>query len=175
MRLCNVAACLEQHYAHGYCRSHYDRRRRRGDATAPPIPGLVERFWSKVDRSGECWVWTAGKSGGGYGSFTVNGKSAQAHRFAYELLVGPIPGGLVLDHLCRNRACVRADHLDPVTERENLLRGVGAAARNARKTHCHKGHEFTPENTYVYAASGFRMCRACRRQWSERSEMELSR
>lgn len=167
MKGCSVTGCTAVHYARGYCRTHYDKWRRRGDATAPPIPGPVDRFWAKVDKSGECWEWTASRAGGGYGSFTVNGRGQPAHKFAYELLAGPVPAGLVLDHLCRNRICVRPDHLEPVTERENILRGESEPAKNARKTHCHKGHKFTPETTYIYAASGFRMCRLCRREWEQ--------
>lgn len=86
---------------------------------------------------------------------------AKAHRVAFELIRGCIPNGLVLDHLCRNRGCVNPDHLEPVTFRENIMRGVGYTAQQARKTHCRHGHEFTVENTYVWR--GGRICRTCRR------------
>ena len=85
-----------------------------------------------------------------------------AHRVVYEILVGPIPVGLELDHLCRNRACVNPDHLEPVTTRTNLLRGYSPWACRARQTHCKRGHEFTPENTYG-TGDGRRYCRTCRR------------
>jgi hypothetical protein len=83
-----------------------------------------ERFWAKVDANGVCWEWLAGKLPTGYGSFRVNGKSLYAHRFAWETLMGPIPAGLVLDHLCRNPSCVNPDHLEPVTDKVNINRGV---------------------------------------------------
>lgn len=115
-------------------------------------PDTEARFWVKVHRGApeECWPWLASGNGKGYGQFYLHGKSVLAHRFAYELVVGPIPVGLHLDHLCRMRRCVNPAHLEPVTNRENILRGVGATARNATKMHCPQGHEYTPENTRVY-------------------------
>ena len=121
---------------------------------------MQERFWEKVDRSGDCWEWTAAKTTWGYGYFYFEGRPRQAHRVGYMLTVGPIPDGLELDHLCRNRACVRPDHLEPVTGRVNLLRGEGASAVNAVKTHCVNGHRFTDENTYAWR--GTRNCKTCR-------------
>lgn len=134
-----------------------------------------ERFWSKVDKQGPvpaerpdlgpCWIWIAAKTSRGYGNFTVGGRSGRnhtAHRFAYELANGAVADGLDLDHLCRVRACVNPTHLEPVTRRENLLRGETIVARNSAKTHCPHGHEYTPENTYV--RDGSRNCRQCRRQ-----------
>ena len=128
-----------------------------------PIPrDPIERFWEKVDKTGPCWEWTASKVYG-YGQFGIaHQKHARAHRFAYELLVGPIPEGLELDHLCRNRACVNPDHLEPVTTRVNLLRGATVTARKAGQTHCIHGHEFTPDNTFI-RKNGCRTCLTCRR------------
>ena len=126
---------------------------------------MTERFWSKVDVSApnECWEWTAGRNSTGYGTFRIGRDMRGAHRVAYELSVGPIPEGLQIDHLCRNVTCVNPAHLEPVTQRENSLRGVSPAAVNATKTHCPKGHEYTPENTEM--DSGGRRCRICRRDY----------
>lgn len=113
------------------------------------------RFWAKVERGEGCWEWVAGRTGRGYGAFWIDGKQYLAHRIAYELEVGPIPKGMTLDHLCRNRACVRPDHLEVVSRGENVLRGEGLTAVNARKTHCPRGHE------YDLISGGRRRCRTC--------------
>ena len=99
----------------------------------------------------------------GYGQLRVNGTRVLTHRLAYESEVGPILQELQLDHLCRNRACVNVDHLEPVTQRENVLRGDTIAAANAAKTHCVHGHELTTANTYIRLTNGARVCRTCHR------------
>lgn len=126
-------------------------------------PRLPPRFWAKVQVQDDCWIWTGAKAGPGekYGYIRVDGKTLRAHRFAYEALVGAIPKGLQLDHLCRVRACVRPDHLEPVTNRENGLRGESFAAQQARRTHCSQGHPYNEENTHHYR--GKRYCRTCNR------------
>lgn len=127
-------------------------------------PERVERFWSKVDKTDTCWLWTSTKTTtGGYGQYGIwRVGTFRAYRYAYELLVGPVPDGLVLDHLCRVRTCVNPDHLEPVTILVNNQRGEPPT-----RTHCPYGHEYTPENTYVY--NNCRGCRACRnrrsREW----------
>lgn len=121
----------------------------------------TERFWANVHKTNTCWLWTMRPAGEGYGQIKLeSGRRQQAHRFAYELLVGPIPEGLQLDHLCRVRHCVNPAHLEPVTSRENVHRSpIAPAALNARKTHCPHGHEYTDDNTYF--SGGKRICRAC--------------
>ena len=123
---------------------------------------VEQRFWPKVDkRQDGCWVWQAATLKG-YGQFNVGHRICYAHRVAYELVVGPIPDGLELDHLCRNTLCVNPDHLEPVTMRVNILRSQSEPANNARKTHCPHGHAYDAENTYVNP-KGHRSCRECRR------------
>jgi hypothetical protein len=126
---------------------------------------IKEKFESKYTIALDgCWLWLAGPHSNGYGQFHVrvgkrSYKNVLAHRFSYELAQGLIPRGLELDHLCRQRACVNPHHLEPVTTKENLLRGEGACAKNARKTYCVNGHEFTEANTR-YNKKG-RACKTC--------------
>lgn len=112
-----------------------------------------------IQESG-CWDWvgsvSSGTRGMRYGHLWVNGKHKRATRHLYELHKGAIPFGFHLDHLCRNTLCVNPDHLEPVTNTENVLRGNGAPAQNRRKTHCHRGHEFVVEGNR-------RRCLECRR------------
>jgi len=120
------------------------------------------RFWAKVslpDGNG-CMLWLGSRNAAGYGRLSVGNTVKRAHRVSCELAYGPIPDGLVVDHLCRVPACVAPRHLEAVTHAENTLRGMGPTAINANKTHCNKGHEFTPENMYK-RPDGERRCRAC--------------
>ncbi len=129
------------------------------------------RLWPRVNKTETCWLWTAGLDAHGYGLFSdirmtnLRGRAARAaHRWSYEHFVGPVPEGLDLDHLCRVRNCVRPDHLEPVTRRENLLRSpLTRTTINAAKTHCPQGHEYTPENTYLRPDDGSRQCCKCRK------------
>lgn len=140
-----------------------------GTPTAKPFPDLTleaeHRFWEKADLLGDCWNWVAGKGGTGYGAFYHAGRMLRAHRVAWALMHGqPADPTLVLDHLCRNRACVNPAHMRLTTNIENILAGEAGQymkERSARQTHCKRNHEFTPENTRIYR--GARTCVECRR------------
>lgn len=140
--------------------------------------GAQERFWKKVSKDSDCWLWTAGQDGHGYGVFFSghdDDHNIKAYKFSYELENGKVPTGFELDHICHNkdkscqggdacehRLCVRPSHLEVVTKRINLMRGNGPSAINARKIQCNNGHEYTPENTYLNANTGKRRCIICR-------------
>lgn len=111
-------------------------------------------------RDDGCWTLPHKHNGRGYVRIELRGQRYSAHRLLYETLRGPIEEGLVLDHLCRNRACVNPDHLEPVSCGENLLRGETANARRAAQTHCVNGHPFDEVNTH-YRKEGHRECRVC--------------
>ena len=138
--ICSVEGCGNALHSHGVCGVHWQRWLRRGSYDLLPVRTSRERFWAQVDKNapGGCWQWLAPLTRYGYGQFLPEPpfRSHRVHRLAYEWLVGPIPEGLQLDHLCRNRGCVNPDHLEAVTCRENLMRGAGLAAANAAKTHC---------------------------------------
>lgn len=121
------------------------------------------RFWAKVARAAGsgCWEWLASVNvRDGYGQYRIKGKTRRAHIVAYELVVGRVPLGLVLDHICRNRRCVNPAHLDPVTLGENTRRGMSPTAIASRTNRCLRGHAFTDGNT-IKRANGKRECRTC--------------
>lgn len=164
--VCSVDECERAHAAKGLCLPHYKRWRRWGDPRGHrPVTTDAERFWPKVDTSGDCWTWRAGVfKSTGYGAFHFSGRGLiTAHRAAWLLAHGDVQEGLVIDHLCRNRICVRPDHLKAVTNTENLERGAGYALRNGMRDHCIHGHAYTPENTYISPAGDTR-CRTCARE-----------
>jgi len=143
---------------------------------------LIERFEAKIDRTDEgCWIWTGATTSSGphgYGRFTtdrVDGvqQFVVAHRFAYEMWVGPIPDGMTLDHICSVTRCVNPAHLRPMTLRDNILIGSGPAAINASKTTCIRGHDLSEALVQRRPNGGtFRQCRACRRvRYAERTSV----
>lgn len=172
MSECSVTDCNERTVARGLCNRHYARDwRARHRQPARPRPTVEERFWAKVQKlpgPDACWIWTAALNGCGYGAFTLptgrkKGRQVRAHRFAYELLHGPIPGGLPLDHTCGRPLCVNPAHLEPVSLAENIRR----AAREI--THCRRaGHPLSGDNLRINTR-GARVCVACARESRERS------
>lgn len=138
--------------------------------TRPP----AERFWAKVNKNGplptegtaigQCWIWTGAMSNHGYGTFNAgSGRYVSTHRYAYELTYGPIPDGLVGDHLCRRHECCRPSHIQAVSNAENLRRGK----HHSDNEECLNGHKYTEANT-GYRPSGTRFCRECRRATNRR-------
>jgi hypothetical protein len=124
-----------------------------------------EAFWAHVDRSGgpeACWTWTGRTNERGYGRWHYDRKPMNAHRASWLWAGRSLTPGLELDHLCRNRACVNPAHLEQVSHRENVLRGVSLVAVNAAKTHCPRGHPYDEVNTY-HTPDGRRICRPCQR------------
>ena len=147
----------------------------------PPSPEqmaekMKQRFLSKVDQTGRCWVWTAYKvpgRGGAYGLFWRNGKNEMAHRVSFELFNHEIPSNLTVDHMCRNTVCVNPSHLRLLTLRDNILCGTSPSAIAAARTHCAKGHPYTP--VYWRNDCHRRVCRPCkqakdRKYWHSKHE-----
>lgn len=130
MKICTIDGCGREHEGHGYCQRHLLRWKKYGDPQyAKGSRGEDEaRFWSWVDKSGPCWLWTGGLDEWDYGKFSFRGRSHKAHLWIYERKIGPVPAGMVLDHVkergCENKHCVNYEnHLEPVQQRENVLRG----------------------------------------------------
>lgn len=130
---------------------------------------LPARFWAKCSRpiGPGCWLWHGARTGDGYPRVWFNGP-VLAHRVAYIALVSRFPAGTQADHLCRTRLCVNPEHLEPVTSRENTLRGNGPTGKSARKTHCPSGHPYSGTNLKV-RPNGHRVCRACVRRHNARA------
>lgn len=143
---CTVDGCDRNARARGWCAKHYRRWKTRGDAAAPPV-STTDRFWSKVDTSGDCWEWTASLGPTGYGQFNAGGnKIVKSHRYAYELEHGPIPDGLVIDHMCHNIICVNPRHLRLATRKENQ--------ENRFPAHCMRGVSLNTRRTKWRARVG---------------------
>ena len=193
---CSDEGCNDPVHALGLCKKAYKRQYRQNrraaskDLNALRGSPAEERFWSWVDRREpeECWPWKGFVDEHGYCRFYIDDSllSVLAHRLAYILAVGPIPVRLQIDHMCHrpeecaggdscpHRRCCNPAHLEPATGRVNTLRSNNPAALNVGKTHCHRGHEFTPENTYEW--NGGRSCRTCARERDrERIKRRLDR
>lgn len=130
---------------------------------------LLDRIKNKIiiEEKTDCWLWVGAKQTDGYGCFGYEKKVHLAHRKIYQIIKGEIEKGLELDHLCKNRNCVNPDHLEPVTHKENILRGISPSAKNKIKTHCDNGHEFTENNTMRLkrkTGGEYRVCRVCARK-----------
>lgn len=174
---CKEGDCMAAVKSRGYCLPHYKRFRRWGDASIKrPTTPVEDRFWSRVDKRepDECWPWTAGTTAQGYGGLhPTKGEMVLAHRYAYELEFGSIPPGDVIDHACHNgtncppgpcahRLCCNPLHLEPTSIADNINRSHNS---NAKKTHCPKGHQYSPENTrhQVKRKTTSRKCLTCER------------
>ena len=166
-KVCSVASCDSPVDCKGLCRAHYKRLRKYGDPEGRPTRDRDARFDSYCVTTAEgCIQWISTIQSMGYGQFGIGkGHSVLAHRYAYERAYGPIPEGLVIDHLCRNRRCVNPEHLEAVTNLENMRRGAGYALINGMRNSCIHGHEYTPENTYTNPSDPTaRRCRTCARE-----------
>jgi hypothetical protein len=172
LRTCSIDGCSREFYGREMCHTHYQQWRR--NRVGPPLGGrpYEERFWVKVDKNGPvpeyrpelgpCWIWKGATSARGYGNFGNQPKKI-SHRIAYELMVGAIPEGTEIDHLCRVRACCNPKHLEPVTRKVNQLRGLSPTGLNAAKDQCVNEHPFDEINTRI-TPKGRRDCRACCRE-----------
>ncbi len=128
---------------------------------------MIRLMAKVVKQEGGCWVWT-GLTRAGYGRIKDKGHMVSAHRATYEHFRGPIPAGLQIDHLCRNRSCVNPDHLEPVDNRTNAMRGSAPSIALYLKQRCSKGHDLSTGNYYVLKSRGARLCKECSRQYRER-------
>lgn len=146
--------------------ARYQARKRGEDVprrkAGPAVRPLRERFEENAIKSQDgCWEWSGSHDRAGYPRLGVRRDGTKttvgAHRLAYEFYVGPIPDGLVIDHLCRNPGCVNPEHLEAVTNLVNFMRGQHRSAVTARENKCQRGHEFTPENTIIIV----KRCKAC--------------
>lgn len=153
-------------YANPEDQREYYREWTKGVRRGPPDSVQLGTLLALIVSSppGECWVWTGSSHGRAphlYGCLGYKGKRHATHRLAYELVKGPIPDGLTLDHLCRNKLCFNPEHLEAVTHAENC--------RRAMRDHCKHGHAYTPENTYIRPGDGNRRCLTCQRTAKRRS------
>lgn len=168
MQTCSIPDCDRVVLARGWCSTHYYRWYRHGSPDVAPIRLTFEaRLASSVDVA-DCWLWNRARKGSGYGNVNWAGRWTQAHRWVWENLVGPVPSGMHLDHLCRVRHCVNPDHLEVVTPAVNAARSAKAVKR-----WCIRGHDLWDEKN-VYRSSTGRTCRACH-AWHERNRRARAR
>jgi hypothetical protein len=160
--VCVIGDCSRSVLARGWCGAHWQKWRKYGDPLGEAVRAtLADRFWSKVNRTDSCWLWTSALDNAGYGVFSIgNSKTERAHRLTWEWANGRRPlDGMHLDHLCRVTACCNPDHLEEVTPRENSVRGEGRAGTYSRTNTCERGHSM--KDAYVRPDTGARMCREC--------------
>lgn len=172
VRVCTFEGCGKPHMGRGLCKGHWQQQRlgkpllplyskKRLDGTLPRIR-YDESPCPNDQLEGPCHVFRGHKNADGYCPVNFNNSPVRVHRYVWELANGLIPDGMVIDHMCRNRACCNVAHLRVVTQKVNALENsLSLTAVNAAKTHCKYGHEFTAENTYRY--KGERQCRLCKR------------
>lgn len=171
LRKCAVEWCDKQVRA-TYCANHAGQMRATGSPRPPRVIGQAERrFWEKVDKTGDCWVWTGARDSGRfqYGIFAAAGRTlVKAHRFSYELHQGAIPDGMVICHRCDNPPCVRPDHLFAGTQKDNIhdMDAKGRGKRPPKRSRCPKGHPYDGGNTAI-RRDGAQACRVCRKSWSD--------
>lgn len=149
-RLCTVEDCTQALYAKGHCNMHYKRIRQYGSLEDPRLT-FEERFWAKVDKSGDCWTWTATRNSAGYGTTTIDGVHRYSHRASYEMANGPIPAGMQIDHMCHSRSCVNPGHLRVVTGKQNMehLSGPKSSSKSGvRGVYLHESGKWRVQVTH---------------------------
>lgn len=163
MDQCANERCERPSKTRGYCASHYRMARMNGTLPLLPPKTWVDRYWEKVRKTDSCWLWTGAIADTGYGTHGIDGKTKLAHRIAVELDGRSIPKGMVVDHLCRVRNCVRPDHLEVVTFRVNIARGTSPSSVARQTETCHRGHSLA-DAIVVLRSNGkvTRRCRTCR-------------